>query len=293
MGTKKITVIKDGKSVVVNNITQNAIILSANDIKALKGLYNDFAIMNLEFFKWLSTQRLTARQCRVLFYLIGKMQFENRVTITHREIYEEMKIDQANLSRDLKALESKQVIMRQKIASKTYELRLNLGNMFVNQSLAYKGKANDVKKVKEHKALAVENLPYNLQRNLFGDYNILDKETNKVLVRGNKEISKDFPISNKPKENVIISETIEEKDIIAQQRIEIAELREEMRKQKESQNETNEILLEWKKHQEELKEIKAMGGTKVIEVDGIETIKKVHTRKVGVGKIRAIDLNDD
>lgn len=236
MGTKKITIIKEGNTVNVTNVTQNAVILTANDIKALKGLYNDFSVMNLEFFKWLSTQRLSGRQCRILFYLISKMQFENRVTITHREIYEEMKIHKGNLYDDLRKLIDKKVIMRQKVASATYELRLNLGNMYINQALAYKGKANDTKKVKEHKALAIDNLPYNLQRNLFGDFDILDKKTNKVLARGNKQISKEYPISNEPKDNVVVPEVINEKEIITQQRTEITDLTIENRKLKEQIN---------------------------------------------------------
>lgn len=290
---KHVKVIKDGKTTVIENQTNQIINIFVANQKELKGLFYDFAIVNLEFFKWLSTQKISGRQCRILHYLISKMQFENRVTITHQEVSQQLKIYKSDLSKELKKLEERCIIMREKIASKTYEVKLNLACMYLNQAMIYKGNPKDRKKVKEHKYLASLNVPYHQRKNLFGDYDIIDKETGEILAIGNKNISKEYPVKNETKENVIIPEKVEEKDIITQQSIEIAdktiENRELKEKIKKMENEEREALLEWKKwmdeskkHKEEVEQIKAMGGTKVIEIDGIEIIKKVHTRKVNI-----------
>lgn len=198
---KHVKVIKEGKTTVIENQTNQIINIFLANHKELKGLFFDFAIVNLEFFKWLSTQRITGRQCRVLHYLISKMQFENKVTITHQEVSQELKIARSNLSNDLHSLEDRGIIMREKIASKVYEVKLNLSSMYLNHAMIYKGNPKDRVKVKEHKYLASLNVPYHQRKNVFGDYDIINKQTGETIALGNKNASKEYPVVNPPAPN--------------------------------------------------------------------------------------------
>lgn len=83
--------------------------------------------------EWLAKQSLPQEQYRVMIYLMSQLDFENFLKITQNTIAKELGMKQANVSRALKGLMEKDVIITgPKVgAAKTYRL---------NPRMAYKGK---------------------------------------------------------------------------------------------------------------------------------------------------------
>lgn len=175
--TSKAVVKEKGTTVIHNHEEKNYFLFMTPE---KPNLYNDFATVNLEFFRWLSMQKLTARKCRILHYLFSKMNFDNRVIITNKEIQEELKIYKTNLSNDLKDLIEKGILLRSKVGIKSYEVRLNLDSIYINQQAIYKGKRSS-QNIKSHKELIERNSPYYLQPDLFGGASIVDKKTGEMI----------------------------------------------------------------------------------------------------------------
>ena len=85
---------------------------------------------------WLAQQRLTGEQYSVLFYLFNKLDFDNYLRISQKNISETLGLKQQNVSRSLKVLEALDIILEGPRAglNKTYRL---------NPYVAHKGKDVD------------------------------------------------------------------------------------------------------------------------------------------------------
>lgn len=220
------------------NVDQRSININVSDPKYIRGLFRRFATFNLEFFKWLSMQKLTGRQWRVLAYCIGKMQTEARITITYKEIYTNLNIAQPNLSSDINKLIDKKIILKQKLPNKKYEIKLNLNNMYLNPNMAYNGGSKDKAAIQEHKQGMIENTVFKELKNLWGDYDLQDNQTGQ-LMPGNKKIANEHPVKNK--KPILIEPTQDQKndrERIRELELKISEMKDKI---KELNNENNEL----------------------------------------------------
>lgn len=176
--------IRGGVDTLVQNFTEQNLNLFVNTEKP--HIYNNFATINLDFLKWLITKKLTARKYKIFLYLLTKMNFNNRAVITNRELQDELKIDKGDLSRDLRDLIDKGVLLRSKVGARSYEIRLNyetrlnLDSIYINQQAVYKGKRT-TQNIKDHKELIERNSPYYSQPDLFGGLSIVDKKTGEKI----------------------------------------------------------------------------------------------------------------
>ncbi len=85
---------------------------------------------------WLAQQNLTGEQFKVLFYLFSKLDFDNYLRVTNKEISEWVHIQSTNVSRAMKALKDLGIIVEgsRDGLHKTYRL---------NPDVAHKGKDRD------------------------------------------------------------------------------------------------------------------------------------------------------
>ena len=83
--------------------------------------------------EWLATQNLPNQEYRVLMYLMSKLDFENYLRITQMSVAEALNMKQSAVSRAIRGLLAKDIIITgpQVGTSKTYRL---------NPRMAYKGK---------------------------------------------------------------------------------------------------------------------------------------------------------
>lgn len=95
--------------------------------------------------EWLAMQKLPNEQYRVLMYLMSKLDFENYLRITQMSIAEALNMKQSSVSKAIKGLMEKDVLITgPKVGvSKTYRL---------NPRMAYKGK-NPKQTIIEYDAL--------------------------------------------------------------------------------------------------------------------------------------------
>lgn len=83
--------------------------------------------------EWLATQNLPNQEYRVLMYLMSKLDFENYLRITQVSIAEALNIKQSNVSKAIKGLLARDILITgpQVGTAKTYRL---------NPRMAYKGR---------------------------------------------------------------------------------------------------------------------------------------------------------
>ena len=76
-------------------------------------------------FYLLAKQGLTGEQCRVLFYLFGKLNFDNYVLVTRQEVAEWIGIDPTNVSHAIRVLKDKNIVFEGPAVGKCKTYRLN------------------------------------------------------------------------------------------------------------------------------------------------------------------------
>lgn len=74
---------------------------------------------------WLAQQRLTGEQASVLFFLFGKLDFNNYLRISLKEIAELLNMQVAHVSRAMKKLKELEIIIEGPPAGKFKTYRLN------------------------------------------------------------------------------------------------------------------------------------------------------------------------
>ena len=95
--------------------------------------------------EWLATQNLPNQEYRVLIYLMSKLDFENYLRVTQLKVAEALNMKQSAVSRAIKGLLERDIIITgpQLGTAKTYRL---------NPRMAYKGK-NPQQTIIEYDAL--------------------------------------------------------------------------------------------------------------------------------------------
>lgn len=92
-----------------------------------KNPYSTGWIMNSqEALELLATDEdLTKEAFRVLIFLMARLDFENWIQITQKEIAEKLNIHKQNVSRAISLLESKGILLRGPKVGRSYAFRLN------------------------------------------------------------------------------------------------------------------------------------------------------------------------
>lgn len=74
---------------------------------------------------WLAQQKMTGEQSSVLWYLFSQLDFNNFLRVTRQEIAETLKIDPSRVSRAMKVLKEKNIIVEGPPVGKFKTYRLN------------------------------------------------------------------------------------------------------------------------------------------------------------------------
>jgi hypothetical protein len=98
-----------------------------------------FVMMFQQALVYMAVSAFPSRPMRVFLYLCGKMDFENMVHVPQMMIAEGLSMDQANVSRAMKFLQTEEfLIPGPKVGnSKTYKM---------NNAICWRGKASSLKK---------------------------------------------------------------------------------------------------------------------------------------------------
>lgn len=176
---KRVVELEDGEHL---NIKRN---------NPLKGLYEDYFIINQKFLKYVIARDLTGRQSKILFYLLSEMEHKNKIVTNGRIIGEALGITQNNILNDLKVLEIYGIIFRQKLGMYQTEIGLNydlVEHDMVNPLMGYKGSANS-KYIQEHKEKIKGLTPYaEIEQLKEGKIDITDRATGEVLYSEKKQM---------------------------------------------------------------------------------------------------------
>ena len=105
-----------------------------------KYITGGFFMAMQEGFIWLATLGIDGRTKDVLLYIMGKLDFENYINLSQKEIAQALKMQKQNVSRAMKELEKYGIIHKgPKVGlSWTYRLDPNFG---------YKGRAKNIRKL--------------------------------------------------------------------------------------------------------------------------------------------------
>lgn len=104
--------------------------------KSSKKLVTRLSILPQEFAKNIAMAKLTNEQYRVIIYLLGVLDFDNYLCISHTKISEELRMKRPSVSRAMKTLKQLDIIVEGPRAglNKTYRL---------NPNIAHKGRDKD------------------------------------------------------------------------------------------------------------------------------------------------------
>ena len=104
--------------------------------KSSKKLVTRISILPQEIAKNIAMAKLTNEQYRVIIYLLGVLDFDNYLCISHTKISEELRMKRPSVSRAMKTLKQLDIIVEGPRAglNKTYRL---------NPNIAHKGKDKD------------------------------------------------------------------------------------------------------------------------------------------------------
>ena len=90
-------------------------------------IQQEFVIAFTENLRVLADLGLSSRQIKVMVYMLDAMEFGNLLMLNQKKMAEDLKIDSGNLSRDLKSLRSKSVLVEKN------------GHTYINSNLFAKG----------------------------------------------------------------------------------------------------------------------------------------------------------
>jgi biotin operon repressor len=93
-------------------------------------------------FGWLATLKLEGRTKDVLFYVMSKLDFENYINLSQKDIAEALGMQKSNISAAMKELEEHGIIHKGVKTGQSWTYRLD-------PSLGYKGRAKNLRKYQE------------------------------------------------------------------------------------------------------------------------------------------------
>lgn len=107
--------------------------------KKQKWTGGEFCLVMRDWSVKIANMKLNGETASIIFYLLGKTNYDNEIDITQSTIAEELSMDQSNVSKALKILVSKEIITTKKVGSKNaYKL---------NPDFAFRGKAKNYGKI--------------------------------------------------------------------------------------------------------------------------------------------------
>jgi DNA-binding transcriptional ArsR family regulator len=93
-------------------------------------------------FVWLASLKLEGRTKDVLFYVMGRLEFENYINLSQKDIAEALGMQKQNVSSAMKELEEHGIIHKGSKVGQSWTYRLD-------PNLGYKGRAKNLKKYQE------------------------------------------------------------------------------------------------------------------------------------------------
>ena len=91
-----------------------------------------------------SDEDLTKESLRILMFLMARLDFENWIQVTQKEICEKLRIKKPNVSKAISLLESKEIIIRGVKIGRSYAFRLN-------PDFGWKGKVKNLDEYRKKK----------------------------------------------------------------------------------------------------------------------------------------------
>jgi predicted transcriptional regulator len=144
----------------------------------LRGMYNDYCILNQEFLKYVLTIGLKGRAWEVFIFLLYRMDKENKILLNNAVLAKSLNQTEGQVSKAISMLMKNKIVLRQKLSTSKYEYELNYD--ILNPQLAFKNKS-DFHSVQSHKALIHQESPYIKQWNTDGDLDMINAETGEVF----------------------------------------------------------------------------------------------------------------
>lgn len=95
-------------------------------------------------------KEITGRIHRILWFLIARLDFENWIQITQKEICEELGMRKEDVSSGIKLLEKKDILLRGPKIGRSYSFR-------INPYFGWKGDVRNLEKYREEKYKSKEN----------------------------------------------------------------------------------------------------------------------------------------
>ena len=91
-----------------------------------------------------SDEDLSKESLRILMFLMARLDFENWIQVTQKEISEKLRIKKPNVSKAISLLESKEIILRGEKIGRSYAFRLN-------PDFGWKGKVKNLDEYRKEK----------------------------------------------------------------------------------------------------------------------------------------------
>lgn len=144
----------------------------------LRGMYDDYCILNQEFLKYIVSCNLTALQLKMVFFLMSGMDKENKILINNHWLIKELGGTEKTIITSTKKLEELKIIVRQKLGTSRYEYQIIYD--MINPQMAFKNKSTK-ENVAKHKALMRQESPYYKQYTTDGDIDLINSATGEIF----------------------------------------------------------------------------------------------------------------
>lgn len=173
----------------LKDIEGSKVSISQRNLMRENKMFQRFFTINQDFLLYISKLKLNGNESRILFYLLGKMERDNIIILDNHLIAEDLEMLHTNVSRDLKSLSEKEIIIKKDRGNKRqgrgFEIRFNpIFNDFMNPSLGFKAQNNEDNVLAHIEAMKIYS-PYE---------QVLTKETIEYRVKKTKEVFSIRPI---------------------------------------------------------------------------------------------------
>ena len=142
-------------------------------VNHLKGLYQDYCILNQEFLKYVISLNFTAREYKIFLFILAKMDNGNKVLLANQFIADQLGLDETNVSRVINKFVREKIILKKRYGTSKYEVLLNYD--VLNPQMVFKGKSSK-DNLEMHKAIIAKEGPYVRQSNIFGGVDLVNRD---------------------------------------------------------------------------------------------------------------------
>ena len=144
----------------------------------LRGMYQNFCVLNQEFLKYITSLKLKPAEYRILFLVMSEMDKENKVLLNNDLFIKKLKMTEMTVIQAIKGLVNYKIILRQKLDVSRYEYELKYD--CINPQFVFKDKTT-LENISRHKALMSQETPYVKQYNTGGDIDLVNIHTGEVF----------------------------------------------------------------------------------------------------------------